>query len=1198
MANEFIIKNGFHSKGDSQVTGSLDVSGAILSNGSQLGAPFPFIGDARITGSLLLSGSLQLDYNGEGNIIIGSGSGGSLITGGTNNIIFGNIAATSLTTGDNNLILGTEAGNSTNLNNESQNTIIGNLAGKDATYGGNFDGGDNTFVGYQTGRNSAAQYCTFVGSGVGMGVTKYSVGMGANGTLSCNAEHSTAIGYNSQVGGTNNYNVSLGTSALRANSAGSVNAYNVALGYQAQFTGYRNNNTISIGAKAAYGASYTKEDIFIGYESAYSYTGNTTGRNLVIGYQAGYDLGDASTNNILIGEGVGAENVVLEKQLKIGSGSLITISASLATGDIIFPSTASADYFVGNGSQLTNLPASDPFPFTGDAEITGSLSVSGSVNINDSLSNIIISTVGSASSDNTAVTGNHNIVMGMSAAEDLGASSDNIIIGNRAASGSVFSATKGKNIIIGTEAGSDADMVDSANVVYIGYQAGFESTGASSVFVGSSAGKYADGNENVAVGGGAMTSNAANGGTPLYNVAMGNHAMSHLWDGNNNVAIGHSAMRNPQQYYNTSTGTVAIGSSAIRNNRKNNYTVGAGYQSLYNLRGDDTDSGNHVTAIGAFAGFSEQFGYNHTLLGYRAGYNLTASTGSIVIGFDAASGTSYMDHQLFIGSGSNAIISGSLTTGNIIFPSTASAEYFVGNGSQLTNLPSSGVQSITVDSGIIDVGNASIPSLGVRYTTTVGDNNIIDGASTGTVVATTDTILYNDLDAGGNVAKKIAINELPFTNNAGTITSVTGTAPVVSSGGTTPAISMAAASTSANGYLTSTDWNTFNNKTSNAGTVTKTGTPTEYAIPAWTNSSNITTSVFQIIGNLLKINTSVNKGMSFANSDDGESTFLSIPANDTVVLKNTTANGTVAINANTSTAGTGGDTQVALFSSTLANFYQKVNLNSVVNAGTDTDKFLVLDSANDVDFRTGAEVLSDIGAVTSANGSDNRVATFSSATALNGESDLTFNGTTLETSGTMEAGKFIVNATNGPEIDIEGAAGFNMRHLSDDQPMFFLTAGSGTTGVINFGTNGTNSRVTITSTGALNPKVSLAVGAITPSTTVGRIDAANDVVAFSSSDKKLKENIKPIKNALDKVSQISGVEFDWKELTEDEKLSIHGNEGHDVGVIAQEIEKVLPEVVQTRDNGYKAVKYEKIVPLLIESIKELKAEIEELKKSK
>ena len=122
----------------------------------------------------------------------------------------------------------------------------------------------------------------------------------------------------------------------------------------------------------------------------------------------------------------------------------------------------------------------------------------------------------------------------------------------------------------------------------------------------------------------------------------------------------------------------------------------------------------------------------------------------------------------------------------------------------------------------------------------------------------------------------------------------------------------------------------------------------------------------------------------------------------------------------------------------------------------------------------------------------------------------------------------------------------------------------------------------------------LGVG-VNPNGTDGRIDASNDVVAYSSSDKRWKENIQPIENALDKVSQISGVEFDWKKLTKEEKKTQHGNEGHDIGVIAQEIEKVLPEIVTTRENGYKGVRYEKIVPLLIESIKELKAGIEELK---
>jgi hypothetical protein len=113
-------------------------------------------------------------------------------------------------------------------------------------------------------------------------------------------------------------------------------------------------------------------------------------------------------------------------------------------------------------------------------------------------------------------------------------------------------------------------------------------------------------------------------------------------------------------------------------------------------------------------------------------------------------------------------------------------------------------------------------------------------------------------------------------------------------------------------------------------------------------------------------------------------------------------------------------------------------------------------------------------------------------------------------------------------------------------------------------------------------------------TTVGRIDATNDVIAYSTSDERFKDNITPISDAIDKISGIRGVEFDWKELTPEERKILHSNEGHDVGVIAQEIEKILPEVVTTRDSGYKAVRYEKIIPLLIEAIKDNKKSIEEI----
>jgi len=105
--------------------------------------------------------------------------------------------------------------------------------------------------------------------------------------------------------------------------------------------------------------------------------------------------------------------------------------------------------------------------------------------------------------------------------------------------------------------------------------------------------------------------------------------------------------------------------------------------------------------------------------------------------------------------------------------------------------------------------------------------------------------------------------------------------------------------------------------------------------------------------------------------------------------------------------------------------------------------------------------------------------------------------------------------------------------------------------------------------------------------TIGAILATNDVVAFASSDERLKENVVLIEGALDKVKSMRGVEFDW--IANEE---IHPNHGHDLGVIAQEVEAVLPTLVQTRENGYKAVKYDKMVAVLIEAVKELSIKVE------
>jgi len=105
----------------------------------------------------------------------------------------------------------------------------------------------------------------------------------------------------------------------------------------------------------------------------------------------------------------------------------------------------------------------------------------------------------------------------------------------------------------------------------------------------------------------------------------------------------------------------------------------------------------------------------------------------------------------------------------------------------------------------------------------------------------------------------------------------------------------------------------------------------------------------------------------------------------------------------------------------------------------------------------------------------------------------------------------------------------------------------------------------------------------------GALTVTGDITAFySASDSNLKENIVPIKDALDKVNSISGNTFTWK-ASEDLKRMLVSSD--DTGVIAQEIEALgLPGMVQERD-GHMSVQYHKIIPILIEAIKELSEKV-------
>lgn len=165
--------------------------------------------------------------------------------------------------------------------------------------------------------------------------------------------------------------------------------------------------------------------------------------------------------------------------------------------------------------------------------------------------------------------------------------------------------------------------------------------------------------------------------------------------------------------------------------------------------------------------------------------------------------------------------------------------------------------------------------------------------------------------------------------------------------------------------------------------------------------------------------------------------------------------------------------------------------------------------------------------------------------------------------------------------------------------VYTLTALAGHTGPYYNGNTGFGGQTLpaypIDVTGGARITGSLGIGTA-PSGVAGEIRATNEITAYYSSDIRLKENIKLIEDPITILNQIRGVYYDWK----DEHIQQRGGEDgyfvrkHDIGVIAQEVQKVLPELVAEREDGFLAVKYEKLVPLLIESIKAQQEQIAQL----
>jgi len=107
------------------------------------------------------------------------------------------------------------------------------------------------------------------------------------------------------------------------------------------------------------------------------------------------------------------------------------------------------------------------------------------------------------------------------------------------------------------------------------------------------------------------------------------------------------------------------------------------------------------------------------------------------------------------------------------------------------------------------------------------------------------------------------------------------------------------------------------------------------------------------------------------------------------------------------------------------------------------------------------------------------------------------------------------------------------------------------------------------------------------------VNGSMNASSYSGSDVRWKKNIAPINNAESLIEGLQGVRFDWR--TKEFKDKNFDNT-RQVGLIAQDVEKVIPEIVKTDTDGYKAVSYERLTAVLVEAVKEQQKQIQELRR--
>ena len=630
-----------------------------------------------------------------------------------------------------------------------------------------------------------------------------------------------------------------------------------------------------------------------------------------------------------------------------------------------------------------------------------------------------------------------------------------------------------------------------------------------------------------------------------YNIAIGYDSMTNIETGDFNIGIGYAALkkvttgeRNSSigyaSMFENTTGSFnnAWGYNSLKTNTTGSYNMAIGYGAL-----ESATVANSNVAIGYNTFNTNTTGEGNVAIGYRAGYGVAATTiasNSVFIGYQAGDGITTAENNTFIGyqAGDNVTTGdNNIIIGYDINASSSTASNELVIGNLIFGTSIDGTAN-TISTGNIGIGVAD-PNAKLEVAGTVSATAFVGDGSGLTGVGGSSAL--NDID---EVIYSATDRHLFIGAASG------------GSLGTTPQDNYAIGD-NALSSLTTGDRNI----------AIGTGALSDTTI----QSSNIAIGDLALRDNTGHANIAIGREALRQNGANGNSVAIGQYALRLNTGAPNTAIGTYALQANTSGAklvaigygamddNTTGDNNTAI--GYTSGYYNKVGESNVfvgMNAGYGVVNTSVITGSVIIGYSAGY-------ALTTA---DNNI-----IIGLQAADNLTTGDN---------------NIIIGHDIDSPSATASNQLVIGN---LIYGTSIDGT------GTTVSSGNIGIGTSSPDEGRLEVKGGTVC-------VDTNNDDTASScittESDIRLKKNVKTLDNALDKIQKIRGVEFDWR-WDEYDTIKRYKVRPHDVGVIAQEVEPVIPEAMDEEVDGFKTVNYDRLVPVLIEAVKELKSENDALK---